>query len=91
LCLSVSGLTDLAFVLVNPCLIQAVANSFGVSQCINPNRTATAMPPECAAYWGEVGFHSSEDHKKRIKNQAVKPLAKNMARNLVYYAAQLLK
>lgn len=49
------------------------------------------LPPECAAYWvGEVGFPPAEDREKRLKNQAVKTMAKNMARNLVYYA-QLLK
>lgn len=49
------------------------------------------LPPECAAYWvGEVGFPPAGDPQKRRKNQAVKTMAKNMARNLVYYA-QLLK
>lgn len=49
------------------------------------------LPPECAAYWvGEVGFPPAEDPEKRRKNQAVKTMAQNMARNLVYYA-QLLK
>lgn len=49
------------------------------------------LPPECAAYWvGEVGFPPSDDREKRLRNQATKNMAKNMARNLVYYA-QLLK
>jgi len=49
------------------------------------------LPPECAAYWvGEVGFPPSEDRGKRRMNQATQTMAKNMARNLVYYA-QLLK
>ncbi len=49
------------------------------------------LPPECAAYWvGEVGFPPSEDREKRLKNPATAAMAKNLARNLVYYA-QLLK
>lgn len=49
------------------------------------------LPPECAAYWvGEVGFPPSEDRGKRLKNAATSAMAKNLARNLVYYA-QLLK
>jgi len=49
------------------------------------------LPPECAAYWvGEVGFPPAEDREKRLRNKATKNMAKNMARNLVYYA-QLLK
>jgi len=49
------------------------------------------LPPECAAYWvGEVGFPPSEDRGKRLKNSATSAMAKNLARNLVYYA-QLLK
>lgn len=49
------------------------------------------LPPECAAYWiGEVGFPPSEDREKRLKNAATSAMAKNLARNLVYYA-QLLK
>jgi multimeric flavodoxin WrbA len=49
------------------------------------------LPPECAAYWvGEVGFPPSEDRGKRLRNPAVPNMAKNMARNLVYYA-QLLR
>jgi len=49
------------------------------------------LPPECAAYWvGEVGNPPSEDRARRQKNQATKDMAKNLARNLVYYA-QLLK
>ena len=39
---------------------------------------------------GEVGFPPAEDRAKRLKNQASAEMAKNMARNLVYYA-QLLK
>jgi multimeric flavodoxin WrbA len=49
------------------------------------------LPPECAAYWvGEVGQSPSEDRAKRLRNEATKTMAKNLARNLVYYA-QLLK
>jgi len=49
------------------------------------------LPPECAAYWvGEVGFPPSEDRAKRLKNEATRAMAKNMARNLAFYA-QLLK
>lgn len=49
------------------------------------------LPPECAAYWvGEVGFSPSGDRAKRLKNEATMAMARNMARNLVYYA-QLLK
>lgn len=49
------------------------------------------LPPECACYWvGEVGFPPSEDRAKRLENPPVPNMAKNMARNLVYYA-QLLK
>ena len=49
------------------------------------------LPPECAAYWvGEVGNPPSEDAAKRRANTATQHMAKNLARNLVYYA-QLLK
>jgi len=49
------------------------------------------LPPECAAYWvGEVGQPPSEDRKKRLANDASKHMAKNLARNAVYYA-KLLK
>lgn len=49
------------------------------------------LPPECACYWvGEVGYPPAEDREKRLQNPAVPNMAKNMARNLVYYA-QLLK
>jgi multimeric flavodoxin WrbA len=49
------------------------------------------LPPECCAYWvGEVGFTPADDRRKRLKNNASKHMAKNMARNIVYYA-QLLK
>jgi multimeric flavodoxin WrbA len=49
------------------------------------------LPPECAAYWvGEVGKPPSEDTAKRRANEATQHMAKNLARNLVYYA-QLLK
>jgi len=48
------------------------------------------LPPECCAYWvGEVGFPPSMERAKRLKNDASKHMAKNLARNLVYYA-QLL-
>ncbi len=49
------------------------------------------LPPECAAYWiGEVGQPVATDRERRLKNEATKHMAKNMARNLVYYA-KLLK
>ncbi len=49
------------------------------------------LPPECAAYWvGEVGDPPSRDREKRLRNQATPHMAKNLARNLVYYA-RLLK
>jgi multimeric flavodoxin WrbA len=49
------------------------------------------LPPECAAYWvGEVGQPPSEDGAKRRENDATRHMAKNLARNLTYYA-QLLK
>jgi multimeric flavodoxin WrbA len=49
------------------------------------------LPPECCAYWvGEVGQPSAEDRVRRLKNDASKHMARNLARNLVYYA-QLLK
>ena len=49
------------------------------------------LPPECACYWvGEVGYPPAEDREKRLRNPAVPHMAKNMARNLVYYA-QLLR
>lgn len=49
------------------------------------------LPPECAAYWvGEVGQPPSQDREKRRKNDASQHMAKNLARNLLYYA-QLLK
>jgi multimeric flavodoxin WrbA len=49
------------------------------------------LPPECAAYWvGEVGFPPAGDREKRLRNGATQNMAKNLARNLVYYA-ELLK
>ena len=49
------------------------------------------LPPECGAYWvGEVGQPVSEDRQKRLKNEATKHMAANLARNLVFYA-RLLK
>jgi multimeric flavodoxin WrbA len=49
------------------------------------------LPPECAAYWvGEVGFPPADDRGKRLRNQTTANMAKNLARNLVFYA-QLLK
>jgi len=48
------------------------------------------FPPECTAYWvGEVGGAVSEDREKRLANEATKMMAKNMARNLIYYAELL--
>jgi multimeric flavodoxin WrbA len=49
------------------------------------------LPPECAAYWvGEVGQPPAQDREKRLANEATKHMAKNLARNTLYYA-QLLK
>lgn len=49
------------------------------------------LPPECCAYWvGEVGQPPKDDREKRLKNKATDHMAKNLARNLVYYA-RLLK
>ncbi len=49
------------------------------------------LPPECAAYWvGEVGQDPREDRARRQMNDATRQMAKNLARNLVFYA-QLLK
>ena len=49
------------------------------------------LPPECAAYWvGEVGFPPALDREKRLGNDATRHMAKNLARNLAYYA-RLLK
>ena len=49
------------------------------------------LPPECGAYWvGEVGQPTKFDQEKRLKNDSTQHMAKNLARNLVYYA-QLLK
>jgi multimeric flavodoxin WrbA len=49
------------------------------------------LPPECAAYWvGEVGQPVSTDRQRRLANDATQHMAKNLARNLVYYA-HLLK
>ena len=48
------------------------------------------LPPECCTYWvGEVGQPVATDRERRLKNVAVELMAKNMARNLVYYAALL--
>ena len=48
------------------------------------------LPPECAAYWvGEVGNPPSQDRDLRLRNQGTPHMAKNMARNLVYYARLL--
>ncbi len=49
------------------------------------------LPPEAAAYWiGEVGGDPKQDAEQRRKNEATDHMAKNLARNLLYYA-QLLK
>jgi len=49
------------------------------------------IPPECAAYWvGEVGQPPAKDREKRLVNEATQHMARNLARNTVYYA-QLLK
>jgi multimeric flavodoxin WrbA len=49
------------------------------------------LPPECCTYWvGEVGMPPKDDRKKRLKNKSKDIMAKNMARNLIYYS-KLLK
>lgn len=49
------------------------------------------LPPECAVYWiGEVGQPTSTDRERRLANKATPHMAKNLARNLLYYA-HLLK
>jgi multimeric flavodoxin WrbA len=49
------------------------------------------LPPQCCVYWvGEVGMDPKTDRERRQKNEAVKHMAENSARNLVFYA-QLLK
>ena len=48
------------------------------------------LPPECAAYWvGEVGSPPADDAEKRRRNDATKHMARNMGRNLVFYAQSL--
>jgi multimeric flavodoxin WrbA len=48
------------------------------------------LPPECCAYWvGEVGQPVATDRERRLKNEAAKHMALNMARNLLYYASLL--
>lgn len=50
------------------------------------------LPPESRAYWvGEVGKPPSEDRTTRLVNDATAHMAKNLARNLVYYAQLLEK
>lgn len=50
------------------------------------------LPPECAAYWvGEVGQPTSSDRERRLNNEATRHMAKNLARNLVYYSKLLKK
>ena len=45
------------------------------------------LPPECAAYWvGEVGQPPATDRERRLKNLATPHMAKNLARNLLYYS-----
>ncbi len=49
------------------------------------------LPPECCTYWvGEVGQPHDKDREKRLANEGTKHMAKNLARNALYYA-QLLK
>lgn len=49
------------------------------------------LPPEACAYWvGEVGQPPKDDRAKRLVNKATEHMAKNLARNLMYYG-QLLK
>jgi multimeric flavodoxin WrbA len=48
------------------------------------------LPPECAAYWvGEVGQPSGKDREKRLVNEATRHMAKNLARNTLWYAQTL--
>lgn len=45
------------------------------------------LPPECAAYWvGEVGQPPATDRDRRLQNKATPHMAKNLARNLLYYS-----
>ena len=45
------------------------------------------LPPECAAFWvGEVGQPVAEDKARRLANEATTHMARNLARNLVFYA-----
>ncbi len=49
------------------------------------------LPPECCTYWvGEVGMDPKTERDRRLKSDAVLHMAKNTARNVMYYA-QLLK
>ena len=49
------------------------------------------LPPECCAYWvGEVGKPVTDETASRRMNKATKHMAKNLARNLSFYA-NLLK
>ena len=48
------------------------------------------LPPQCCAYFvGEVGADSETVAKHRRANEEVKEMAKNTARNLVYFAKLL--
>lgn len=50
------------------------------------------LPPECCAYWvGEVGQDPQHDRTKRLANESTRHMARNMARNLVFYAQLLGK
>jgi len=51
------------------------------------------LPPECAAYWvGEVGESTrGSDPERRKANEATNHMAKNLARNTVFYAKLLKK
>jgi multimeric flavodoxin WrbA len=48
------------------------------------------LPPQCCTYWvGETGLDPKTDPERRRANPAVDHMAKNTAKNLVYYATLL--
>jgi multimeric flavodoxin WrbA len=49
------------------------------------------LPPQCCTYWvGEVGMDPATDRERRMQNTAVRTMAQETAKGLVYFA-QLLK
>lgn len=48
------------------------------------------LPPQCCTYWvGETGLDPKTDAERRRANPVVEHMAKNTAKNLVYYAMLL--